>query len=198
MKRFLPLLTLSLLLAACVDTTGLSAESSRVSHPKSNLNAAVVVEEYGDLQCPSCKAAHSVVVQPMLAQYGSQIRYDFHQFPLASLHRYAMDAAEASECAADQGKFWEFVDVAFEKQEQLSPSALDTWGKELGLDTDLYARCRDSHIKREMIQAEYDTGRTLGVSGTPTFFVNGKKVESSIEAIGAAITAEIAAMGQSL
>jgi len=198
MKRFLPLAVLSLGLVACVDTTGLSEETSRTPNPRSNANAAVIVEEFADLQCPSCKAAHSMVVEPLLAQYGTQIRYDFKQFPLSSIHRYALDAAEASECAADQNKFWEFVDVAFEKQESLSDSALSEWGEELGLDTDLYERCRASNIKRDMIQAEYDAGRELGVTGTPTFFVNGKRVESSVEAIGAAITEEMGTMGQNL
>ncbi len=198
MKRFLSLAALSLGLVACVDTTGLSAESSRPSHPRSNANAAVVVEEFADLQCPSCKAASTMIVPPMLEKYGAQIRYDYHQFPLSSIHRYAMDAAEASECAADQGKFWEFVDVAFAKQEELSPAALDAWGEALELDTDLYERCRASHIKRDTIQAEYDAGRALGVTGTPTFFVNGKKVESTIEAIGAAIMEEMGTMGKNL
>lgn len=198
MKRFLPLAVLSLGLVACVDTTGLSGETSRTPNPRSNANAAVIVEEYADLQCPSCKAAHSVVVEPLLAQYGTQVRYDFKQFPLSSIHRYALDAAEASECAADQNKFWEFIDVAFEKQDTLSDAALSEWGEELGLDTDLYERCRASNIKREMIQAEYDAGRERGVTGTPTFFVNGTRVESSIEAIGAAITEEMGTMGQNL
>lgn len=198
MKRFFSFAALSLALAACVDTTGLTAESSRTPHPLSNANSAVVVQEYADLQCPSCKAAHSVIMQPLLAQYGSQIRYEFQQFPLASIHRYAMDAAEASECAADQGKFWEFVDIAFENQESLGPAALDAWGEELGLDAALYERCRASHIKRETVQAEYDAGRELGVSGTPTFFVNGTRVESSVEAIGAEITRVTAALGQNL
>lgn len=198
MKRFITLSVLSLSLAACVDTTGLSGESSRPVHPATSENAVVTVAEFADLQCPACKAAHTLLVQPLTQQYGTQIRYEFHHFPLMSIHRYAMDAAQASECAADQGKFWEFVDIAFENQESLSPQALDQWGEELDLDMDLYGRCRDSKIKRDLVQASYDEGRELGVTGTPTFFVNGQRVESTTEALTGAIDAALNNAGRNL
>lgn len=187
MKRLLTLAVFSLALAACVDTTGLTPDLTNSVHPSSNANAAVVVVEYADLQCPACKDAHVKIVQPLLQQYGSQIRYEYHHMPLASIHPYAVEAAEAAECAAEQGKFWEFIDHNFEHQEELSTSAITEWGKALGLDEDLFMRCRKSHIKRDAIQASYDAGRALGVSGTPTFFVNGTLVESSLDALGAAI-----------
>lgn len=198
MKRFLTLSVLSLSLAACVDTTGLSAESSRPVHPATSENAVVTVVEYADLQCPACKAAHSLLVDPLVEKYGTQIRYEYRHFPLMSIHRYAMDAAQASECAADQGKFWEFVDMAFENQDSLGPQALDQWGQELGLDADLYGRCRKSGIKRDLVQASYDEGREMGVSGTPTFFVNGQRVESTIEALSAAVDAGLGSAGSRL
>lgn len=189
MKRLLLLASLSLGLAACIDTTGISPESSRPIHPLSSPNAAVLVQEYADFQCPSCKAAHTIVVKPLMGKYGTQIRYEFMHFPLASIHRYAVDAAEASECAADQGKFWEFVDLAFEEQEKLSKNIFEDWGKKLGLDMDLYDRCRNSHIKRDGVLAEFEAGRKTGVGGTPTFFVNGQRVDSTLEALSTAIDA---------
>ncbi len=193
------LLSLSLLaLTACVDTTGISADSSKNVHPQTNANAAVSVVEYGDFQCPACKAAHSVVTKPMIEKYGTQIRFEFRQFPLSSIHQYAMAAAEASECAADQGKFWEFVDVNYLNQEKLNTSVLEDWGKQIGLDMDLFNRCRTSHIKRDAILAEYDAGTKLGVQGTPTFFVNGKKTSSTIGDIGQAIEAASGNMGSKL
>ncbi len=184
-------LTLSVVaLTACgVDTTGLSAASSKPVNPKSNPNAVVSVVEYGDLQCPACKGAYTLVVGPVLEKYGSQIRFEFRQFPLSSLHQYAMEAAEASECAADQGKFWEFVDTDYTHQDQLNSAMLTQWGKDVGLDADLFDRCRRSHIKRPTILAEYDAGQKLGVNGTPTFFVNGQIVPSTLTDIGAAIEA---------
>ena len=183
----LALLPVLVLVACTVDTTGLSSESNRGPHPQSSPNAAVVITEYSDLQCPACRTSHNLVTKPLLEQYGSRIRFEFHQFPLSSIHPMAMPAAEASECAADQGKFWEFVDLAYEKQDQLSDAALDEWGQSLGLDVELYKRCRASHIKRETIQAEYDEGRDAGIGGTPTYLVNGQMVPATIEDLGQAI-----------
>jgi protein-disulfide isomerase len=186
-QHFFPLAVLSLALVACVDTTGLSDTSSKTPHPSTEPNAIVTVTEFGDLQCPACKAAQTMIVEPLIQKYGKQIRFEFHQFPLSSIHRYAMEAAEASECAADQGKFWEFVDMAYEKQDELNSDAITQWGKEIGVDEALFERCRASHIKRDLIETQYDQGRTLGVDGTPTFFVNDTQVPATIEALSEAI-----------
>jgi protein-disulfide isomerase len=186
MKRIL-LAFASLSLVACVDTTGISAESSKYPHPSTGNNAIVTVTEYGDLQCPACRAAHTTLVKPLIEQYGTRISYEYRQFPLVSLHRYAMDAAEATECAADQGKFWELVDLIYTEQEKLTSDQLTVWGEQLGLDMDLYGRCRDSHIKRDVVMADYDAGKAVGVSGTPTFFVNDQRVESTGAALIQAI-----------
>lgn len=173
MKRTL-IIPIALFLAACTNISGLSAESSRP--PAGNPNGIVIVEEFSDLQCPACRAAHSTVVAPILEKYGTQIQFKFNHFPLRSIHRFALDAAEASECAADQGKFWEFVDLAYEKQADLNFDALLEWGDELGLDTDLYERCWKSHIKRDVVLDGYKEGRKRNVGGTPSFFVQGKSV----------------------
>lgn len=198
MKTTLTTLAFTLLLAGCIDTTGISAESSKIPHPQSNVNAAVTVTEYGDIQCPACRAAYTQTVEPLLQQFGSRIRLEFKHFPLSSIHQFAMPAAEASECAADQGKFWDFIDVAYVNQAQLNSKALEQWGSQLGLDMDLFNRCRNSHIKRKAILAEYEAGGKIGVQGTPTFFVNGKKVQSTIQDIGQAITEAEASMGKNL
>lgn len=187
MKKLFPALVLSIALAACVDTTGISADSSKTPHPSTDANASVTVTEYGDLQCPSCQAAQSLVVEPLIQKYGKQISFEFRQFPLQALHPYAMIAAEASECAADQGKFWEFIDMDFDNQSSLSQDSIMKWATDLKLDMELFGRCFKSHIKRPTIQAEYAEGQKAGVTGTPTFFVNGKRVESTITAISAAI-----------
>lgn len=105
------LFTSALLLAACVDTTGISPTSSRP--PRGNANALVTVMEFADFQCPACMSAHATINKPLFEKYGSQVRFEFRHFPLRNIHRFALDLAEASECAADQGKFWEFVDLAY-------------------------------------------------------------------------------------
>lgn len=189
-------LTLTLTLASCIDTTGISAESSR--QPAGNAGAAVLVEEFADFQCPACKAANETIVHPLLEKYGTQIRYEFQHFPLRSLHRYAMDLAEAAECSADQNKFWEFVDMAFDRQEQLKKGVIADWAEDLTLDMDLFDRCTRSHIKRDAIQANYDAGVARGVGGTPTFFVNGQKVTSSLAEISTAIDTALATTMQRL
>jgi len=187
MKRLIPALALSFALAACVDTTGLSAELSRGPHPKTNADSTIVVTEFADLQCPACMAAHTQIVKPLIEKYGTRIRFDFVHHPLRSLHRFALDAAEASECAADENKFWEFEELAFTNQPQMSKETIREWAQSLGLDMEKFDRCTQSHIKKKAILAEYETGRTAGVTGTPTFFVNGQKVNSSLEEISKAI-----------
>lgn len=189
--RFLPIAFASfLLLSACVDTTGLSAQSSRT--PKGNASASVIVVEYADLQCPACKSAHETITKTLLEKYGSKIRFEFRHFPLRSIHQHAFEAAQAAECAADQGKFWEFVDVDYQRQSDLSSSALRDWAKALSLDSDLFDRCVRSGIKEDTILDDYAQGEKLGVRGTPTFFVNNTHVSpNTLEAISAAIDAAL-------
>ncbi len=188
-RYFLPSVIGSLLLltACSVDTKGIATQSNRPSHPKSNMNSAVTVTEFIDFQCEACRAAQTRVIKPLLEQYASQMRYEVKHFPIYPNHRYSKEAAEAAECAADQDKFWEFEEMNYENQEKLSPSAISGWAKELGLDMDLFERCRKSNIKMAIVEASQQEGEELGVNGTPTFFVNGKRVESTIQAIGAAI-----------
>jgi len=188
-RFFLPSLVGSLLFfSACsVDTTGVSESSTRPPHPKSNPNASVVVTEFIDLQCEACRAAQTKIIEPMLAQYGDRIRYEVMHFPIFPNHRYSIEAAEAAECAADQGKFWEFEEMDYKNQDDLGPAALTQWAKDLKLDMDLYERCRKSNLKLPIIEATQKAGEDLGVNGTPTFFVNGQLVKSTIGAIGEAI-----------
>lgn len=181
--------SLALFLGACgVDTSGLTAASSKAPDPKSNPGAFVTVIEYGDFQCLACKGGYEKLVQPLLAKFGSSIRFEFRQFPLTVIHQYAQAAAEASECAADQGKFWEFVDLAYIEQEKLSDDQLSIWAQTLGLDTDVFARCTASRIKKAAVKADVDEGIALGVEGTPTFFVNGQRVANTIVDLEQAIT----------
>jgi len=194
MKHYLPLTLAVLLLSACGDSE--SDISSRT--PKGNPNAAVVITEYADLQCPACSAAHSQITAPLLKKYGNNIALHHMHFPLRSIHRYALEAAEASECAADQGKFWEYVDIAFENQKSLSLDVLNDWAEELGLDTAVFGKCMKSHAKRDTVLADYKKGREAGVAGTPSFYVNGTKVDTGFDSISAAIDAELARLTQRL
>lgn len=181
-----------LFLSGCgVDTTGLSAESSRSAAGAET--ASVTLTEYGDLQCPACKTAHEILTKPLLVKYDGKLRFVFKHFPLQGIHVHAMEAAQASECAADQGKFWEFFDKNYEKQADLSSTALRDWARELGLDEALFDRCVRSGIKKATVLADYKDGEKLGVNSTPSYFVNGVRVkENTLEGISSAIDSAIA------
>ena len=194
MKHTLLLSTTLLLLAAC--TNGQSDVSNRTS--KGNPNAAVIITEYSDLQCPACRAAHVSITNPLIDKYGNQIRLDYMHFPLRSIHRFALEAAEASECAADQEKFWEYVDFIFENQDELSSDSLPAWARQIGLDTTVFDKCMKSHSRRDTVLADYKIGRELGVGGTPTFFVNGKNVQTGFDTLSEAIDAELDRLTQRL
>jgi len=162
------------------------------------MTSPIVIHEFGDFQCPACRVAHSKIVQPLLENYGAKIRFEFKHFPIVSLHRYAMVAAQASECAADQGKFWDFVDLAYEQQSDLRSDIFPVWAKELGIDVPLFERCVQSRIKKEAVLTDYEEGKNVGVKGTPTFFVDGEPVQSDLEVITEAINALVLRMQQKL
>lgn len=196
MKKLLITLSTTILFTACVDTTSISAESSRM--PRGNPDAGVTILEFADLQCPACRAAQELVVKPLIEKEGARVRLVLKHFPLQQIHRFALEAAEAAECAADQGKFWEFVDLAYEKQDDLNSKALRTWAAELELNVDLFDRCVRSHIKRPFVLSEYDEGTRGGVRGTPTFFVNGVQVQATMEALTKAINDAASGKGVNL
>lgn len=179
---------LLLLANACASESPV-AHSNRGPHPLSNPNASIIVVEYTDLQCPSCRQAQRTIVEPLLAQHGTEIRYEVRHFPLRSLHPLALDAAMAAECAADQGKFWDYSDLTLRKQEEISPDRLRTWAVELSLELPRFEQCLDSEAKREVVLSDYREGKKRGVRGTPTFFVNDDLVKGRLGDIRSAIEA---------
>jgi protein-disulfide isomerase len=186
----------TLLLVSC-STSG-DAKSSRAPHPDTNPDATVVVMEYADLECPACRAAHAQIVVPIIQKYKAEIRYEFKHFPLRSIHRFALDAAESAECAADQGKFWEYIDLAYEKQEDLSYDALLVWAEELELDVSSFEKCWKSRRKKNLVLADYNEGRKKEVQGTPTFYVNDTRVDPGFDTLSEAIEAELGEMRKRL
>jgi protein-disulfide isomerase len=136
-------------------------------------NAAVSIVEFSDFQCPFCKAATSTMHQ-IMAQYAGKVRWIFRDFPIASLHPLANGAHEAARCAAEQGKFWEYHDVLFQKSPQLAPDNLKQYARDLKLDADSFDRCLAANKFQAAIAADIEEGQRLGVSGTPAFFINGR------------------------
>lgn len=137
-------------------------------------DAPVTVVEFSDFQCPYCRAAESTV-NAMRAKYGERIKFIYMDFPL-SFHQHAMDAARAGQCAAKQDKFWPYHDAIFADQSKLSGTDLKATAKKLGLDAKKFDACFDQDQPDREIKAEQAEGESLGVTGTPTFFINGREV----------------------
>jgi protein-disulfide isomerase/uncharacterized membrane protein/rhodanese-related sulfurtransferase len=144
------------------------------SHATGNLNAPVTVVEFGDFECPSCGATQPIV-QQMLEQYGNRIRFVFRQFPLIEIHPYAETAAEASECAAEQGKFWEAEREFYQNQDDLTEPALVRYAGQIGLDTNRFQQCLIDGTVKARVERDLEDGKLVGVQGTPTFFVGHEK-----------------------
>lgn len=139
----------------------------------------VVVEEFGDFQCPICAVVYGEVKKTE-KEYGDKITVIFRQMPLP-MHKFAFDAARASEAAGMQGRFWEMHDILYEKQKEWSvvPDArveFTKYAQQLGLDVGRFQSDMVSPMVNSRVQLDVSRGQSLGVSGTPTIFVNGKQV----------------------
>ncbi len=134
-------------------------------------DAKVTIVEFSDFQCPYCGAAYTTVEQ-LMQQYAGKVKLVFRQFPLP-IHPQAEKAAEASLCAQDQGKFWEFHDLLFKNQKKLDVSDLKTYAGSAGLDAAKFATCLDSGEKKKQVDQDLEAGQAAGVNGTPAFFING-------------------------
>jgi protein-disulfide isomerase/rhodanese-related sulfurtransferase len=145
------------------------------SHATGNPQAAVTLVEFGDLQCPSCAASEPEMRQ-LRRRYGNRVRFVFRQFPLEKLHAYALNAAQASECAAQQGKFWEALERFYAANGDLSDKSLERYAGELGLDTAKFHACFTSGATLATIRRDFEDGRALGVRGTPTFFLGRQRI----------------------
>ncbi|MEK7462411.1 MAG: thioredoxin domain-containing protein [Patescibacteria group bacterium] len=149
-------------------------------HVKGNLEATVTLTEYSDFQCPAC-ASFQPVVAELMAQYGDKLRFEYKHFPLP-IHNFAQQAAVAAEAASQQGKFFEFHDTLFSKQQEWSTSATPQvffvqYAKELGLDVEKFKAHQNSSVLRDAVRASSNEARELGLTGTPTFFLNGERMQ---------------------
>ncbi len=140
--------------------------------------APVTVVEFSDFQCPYCKRVQPTL-KDLLAKYEGKIKLAFRDFPLRQLHPQAEMAAEASRCAKEQGKFWEYHDALFADQTRLDEAGLTATAKEMGLDLKSFQSCLDSGKFKAQIEQDIQDGARAGVSGTPGFFINGIFVSGS-------------------
>lgn len=138
-------------------------------------NAPIVIVEFSDFQCPYCKQWQQTVYQPLLDAYPGQIRIVYRHLPLTSIHPDAQAAAEASMCANEQNKFWEFHDKLFGGS-SLSVNVYSQYASELGLDLNKFEACVKNRTYQQAVQTDSDFALNLGISSTPTFFINGLAV----------------------
>jgi len=162
--------------AKVVDTNSLVRENNYFLGPK---GAKVVLIEFGDFQCPACKATEGALRQ-VREEYKDKIKFVFKHFPLPS-HNHAMITARAAEAAGVQGKFWEMHDLIYDNQENWSVQAnskdlLIGYAKKLGLDVEKFKKDLESDKINEIINTDKSDGLDVEVSATPTFFLNGEKI----------------------
>ena len=142
-------------------------------HVRGSIDAPVTVVEYGDFECPYCGQAEPVV-RELLRDFGD-VRYVWRHLPLSDVHPRAELAAEAAEAAADQGAFWEMHDHLLDHQDALAPKDLIGYAEELGLDVERFTNDLRDHDGAGRVSEDVDSADLSGVSGTPTFFVNGRR-----------------------
>lgn len=152
------------------------------------LNAPVTLVKYGDYECPRCGQAHSLVKE-LQKRLGNRLCFVFRHFPLTLIHAYAQHAAETSEAAYAQGRFWEIHNYQFEHQQVLNDTSLLQYAAHLGLDMDRFEREIAEHIYANRVREDFESGVNSGVNGTPTFFINNIRYEGTcnLESLLAAI-----------
>ncbi len=148
-------------------------------HAKGNIDASIELVEYSDFQCPAC-AAFYPIVQQIMEEYGDTIKFTYKHFPLRRIHMNADLAARATEAAGLQGEFWGMHDVIFENQKEWSEvrakSIFIGYAENLGLDVGKFKKDLSSNAIKEKVQNDFESGVALEVNSTPSFFLNGEKL----------------------
>jgi Na+/H+ antiporter NhaA len=158
-------------------------------HVRGPAQAPITLVEYGDFECPYCGQAEAVL-RELVSDFG-ELRYVWRHLPLSDVHPHAELAAEASEAAAQQGAFWQMHDLLFEHQDALRPGDLYSYAAQLGLDVERFAADLRDHRMAGRVAEDVDSADLSGVSGTPTFFVNGIRHYGAydVETLSAAVQA---------
>ncbi len=174
------------------------------NHTFGTSSSGVTLTEYADFQCPACAAYHPILKQ-LKVDYDGYVVFQFRHFPLEALHKNARAAGRAAEAASNQGKFWEMHDYLFENQQQWQDtsdplSLFESYAEQVGV-TDLAKFTTDyrSSTVNDLINADLDAGRALGVESTPTFLIDGKVLDEnpsgSIESFAVLLDEAIKAKG---
>ena len=163
-----------------VNTVNKGVPGAEPAHVLGPANAPAKLEEFGDFECPPCGMFHPILVE-MQKEFGYNLQITFREFPLVPTHQHALAAASAAEAAGMQGKFWEMHDLLYERQNDWKKQfdvrpVFEGYAKEIGLDVDHYNRDVVSDSVAQRITQDGTRGHSLGVTGTPTVFLNGREV----------------------
>jgi protein-disulfide isomerase len=143
-------------------------------------DTVVTLEEFGDYQCPPCGELHPTL-KKLKAEFGPNLNFIFRNYPLSEIHKNALLAAQAAEAARVQGRFWEMHDLLYENQkvwsDDINPKPIFVkFARDLGLDNERFARDLGSEEVKMRIEADQAAAARLGVNGTPTVFINGRRL----------------------
>lgn len=159
-----------------------------LDHVKGNASSTVVVMEYSDFECPACRIYYAVIKE-LAVEFGDDVAFVYRHFPLIGIHANAEFAARAAEAAGKQDKFWEMHDLLFEKQGEWSGSAdfrqfFQSYATLLGISVEQFEADFVSSEVKDFVKAQRIHAIKSGLQGTPTFFINGQKIENpnSVEA----------------
>ena len=156
-----------------------------------NEKSKIVLVEYGDYQCPHCGAAHPLIKR-LLKEHSREFLFVFRNFPLQEAHPAALMAALTAESSGLQGKFWEMHDLIFEHQDELDESDMTPFVKALHLNQKKFSQDVQSADIFQKVESDFEGGVHSGVNGTPTFYINGNRLETydaSYESLAEAVTA---------
>jgi NhaA family Na+:H+ antiporter len=200
MKRFLPFAIIIVVLVGAVAAGWAVLRSSREqgntaatptpdparevkgaepAHMRGNPNAPVLLEEFGDFQCPACGTYHPEL-KKIEAEFGDKLKVIFRELPLLPMHEHALMAAQAAEAAGVQGKFWEMHDLLYDnqtkwvEQKDLVPVFVD-YAKQIGINPDQFMKDLNGEKVAQRIFQDGKRAHSFGLKGTPSFFVNGKE-----------------------
>jgi protein-disulfide isomerase len=151
---------------------------SAIDHVRGPRTAPVTIVEYGDFECPVCRAA-APAVGMVLSRSPQAVRLIYRHFPIESAHPHALMAAEAAEAAAAQGRFWEMHDLLLRQGAKLNRAALDGYAADIALDLALFKGSLDDEIYRQRVREQMDGANRSHLRATPGFFVNGQVCDVS-------------------
>lgn len=135
-------------------------------------DAAIVMVEFSDFQCPYCGRFATETMPQIREAYGDRVKFIYRDFPLSAIHANAQKAAEAAQCAQDQGYFWQYHDLLFANQGALGLAELKSYAAQVGADADEFGDCLDSGKHQQEVLQDIQDGRTAGITGTPGFIVS--------------------------